>query len=135
MITLKTLEQASAQEVFDQVVNHLLQQGKKSQNETSGGDVLCAYRGFNGLKCAAGCLIADDEYKEWFEQRGWRDLVRDEFVPETHGMLIQELQGVHDNAEVYAASSNIKAAFIEGLARVADVYDLEMKDYEGMQDE
>jgi hypothetical protein len=130
MITLKNLNEASEQEVFDQVAVHLLKQGKVSQNSEG-----CAYRSSSGLKCAAGCLIADDEYKEWFEQRGWRDLVKDEFVPEAHGMLIQDLQGVHDNAEVYAACTSIKAAFIKGLARIADEYELEMKDYEGMQDE
>ena len=33
MITLKTLPQATAQEVFDQVANHLLEQGKKSEKD------------------------------------------------------------------------------------------------------
>ena len=56
-ITLKTLEQATAQEVFDQVAEHMLTQYELSMlNDT------CVYRGYSGLKCAAGCLIGDDEY-------------------------------------------------------------------------
>lgn len=43
MITLKTLHEASEQEVFDQVVEHLLTQMKRS--ETSNGTT-CLYRGW-----------------------------------------------------------------------------------------
>lgn len=51
------------QEVFDKVVSHLRTQGKKSMNE----DSECLYRGPGGLKCAAGCLIEDEEYRKDFE--------------------------------------------------------------------
>ena len=60
MITLKTLPQATAQEVFDQITQHLLQQGKAAKSVTGA----CRYRIETAegiLKCAAGCLIADDE--------------------------------------------------------------------------
>ena len=63
MITLKTLPQATAQEVFDQVTQHLLKQGKAARSGTGA----CRYRVETRgeiLKCAAGCLIADDEYAE-----------------------------------------------------------------------
>jgi len=46
MITLKTLPQATAQEVFDQVARHLLTQGKKSISENN---QYCMYR---FLKCS-----------------------------------------------------------------------------------
>ena len=55
-INLSNLAQASTQEVFDFVAIHLL-----TQNEKSGDDQVCYYRSPTGLKCAAGCLIADDE--------------------------------------------------------------------------
>lgn len=92
MITLKTLDAATEQEVFDQVAEHLLKQNAQSKH-----DLGCAYRGNNGLKCAAGCLIADNEYSEEFENRGWAVLVRNiPNFPKRHSGLIQGLQAIHD---------------------------------------
>lgn len=91
MITLKTLPKATAQEVFDQVAEHLLTQGKKSLDFKR-----CAYRSPNGLKCAAGCLISDDEYRLAMEGRNWWGLVNSTIVPDTHTRLIDSLQGCHD---------------------------------------
>lgn len=92
MITLKTLPQATEQEVFDQIATHLLNQNERSRDEYH----LCLYRDDEGLKCAAGCLIGDDEYDEQFEHNGWRTLVCEELVPEKHSKLIQDFQSVHD---------------------------------------
>ena len=58
-ITLSTLSEATEQQVFDQVKNHMLTQMKKSMLESNGDP--CAYRGFDGLQCAAGCLMSDEE--------------------------------------------------------------------------
>lgn len=94
MITLATLPQATAQQVYDQVKEHLLKQMKKStgQNNT----LLCMYRGASGLKCAAGCLISDDEYYPKMEEVSWDDLVTDDKVTPIHSALISELQDLHD---------------------------------------
>ncbi len=54
-ITLATLPEATAQEVYSQVRKHLLTQKMKSIEEGKG----CVYRGPDGLMCAAGCLISD----------------------------------------------------------------------------
>lgn len=92
MITLKTLNTATEQEVFDQVAEHLLKQNAQSKHALS-----CAYRGDGGFKCAAGCLIANDEYSEEFENRGWAVLVRNiPNFPKRHSGLIQGLQAIHD---------------------------------------
>lgn len=100
MITLKTLPQASAQEVFDQVAKHLLTQMKKSEDDIRG---VCQYRNKNGLKCAAGCLIGDDEYDPQFDEIGnelidtaWSSLIEAGLVPSDHSELIADLQQVHD---------------------------------------
>lgn len=93
MITLKTLEQASAKEVFEQVKMHLLTQNKQSTI----GHGLCAYRGNDGLKCAAGCLIGDDEYDETMERKSWSYFASKGRVPEKHVVIITELQEIHDN--------------------------------------
>lgn len=100
-ISLKTLESATAQEVFDQVAKHLLTQKQKSVGVHENGRVCCKYRGDNGLKCAVGCLIGDDEYSsEKFENRAWLTLVDDCVVPFTHMNLIVDLQTLHDNVGV-----------------------------------
>lgn len=91
MITLKNLKKVSKQQVFDQVAEHLLKQNKASD---IGG--VCAYRGPRGLKCAAGCLIADDEYNPSWEQKGWNMLVTNGEVPSAHKTLIRDLQTIHD---------------------------------------
>lgn len=95
MITLKTLPQATAQEVFDQVTRHLLTQLAPAQNETGS----CKYKLEQPrriLKCAAGCLIADDEYKKEFAGKSWNWLVSHGLVPNTHAALIISLQKMHN---------------------------------------
>ena len=96
MITLKTLEKATAREVFEQVKTHLLTQNEKcgtgNPNSTQ-----CLLRNDKGLNCAAGCLISDEEYKEEWEGTGpWRFLVAHNKVPGAHCYLISNLQKVHD---------------------------------------
>jgi hypothetical protein len=99
-VTLKTLAEATAQEVFDQVVKHLLEQGKRSFKLDVDGDEFCLYRGSKGLKCAAGCLISDSEYKDDMEGRGWRNLVNIGYASDAHIDLIACLQAVHDKKEL-----------------------------------
>ena len=95
-ITMATLPQATAQEVFDQVAAHLLAQGRKSHMPNS--TTACAYRGSEGAKCAAGCLIGDDEYRPEFERHTWGELCDDFDGPKQHRELVRYLQMVHDRA-------------------------------------
>lgn len=113
MITLKTLSQATAQEVFDQVAKHLLIQNRKCALNNGS----CIYRSNDGLKCAAGNLIADDEYDPNFEQNDWETLVIEDKVPDTHYELILGLQQIHDvnspknwrkQLRLYAKAINLK---------------------------
>lgn len=113
MITLKTLGQATAQEVFDQVATHLLTQGKPSMSEGGG----CFYRRIN-LKCAAGCLISDEEYLREMDEddSSWEGLINRGLVPKTnHSELIQSLQAAHDNTSIKDWIIGIK----QSLGRVA----------------
>lgn len=91
MITLKTLAQATAQQVYDQVALHLLKQNARSLK-----DGKCMYRGDNGTKCAAGCLIDESEYSSIIEDISWNDLN----VPQVHDRLISSLQNMHDCGSV-----------------------------------
>jgi hypothetical protein len=96
MITLKTLSAASAQEVFDQVATHLLtQKAQALGDQIVDGPNACVYKAPGGLKCAAGCLIGDDEYSPDMEGNSWAVLV-DQGVSSTHQHLIDELQHIHD---------------------------------------
>ena len=47
------------QEAFDKVATHLLTQNKRS---VSLDEQTCLYRSPDGLKCAIGCLISDEDY-------------------------------------------------------------------------
>lgn len=107
MITLKTLHQATAQEVFDQAAKHLLTQNRKCLNS----DGACKYRliSSNGevLKCAAGCFIGDDEYDESFEGDSWDSLIYRKHVNNMHSYLISSLQGIHDSCSVESWESHL----------------------------
>ena len=55
--------------IFNTVYNHLLKQGKQSLHVRLGGNIDgCAYRGWDGSKCAIGCLINDEHYSFILEE-------------------------------------------------------------------
>jgi hypothetical protein len=99
MITLATLEHATEQEVFDQVARHMLKQRARSWLQ----DDVCAYRGADGLKCAAGCLISDEEAEQLNLAAGnintlpWGCLISRGVAPDKHRSLISALQHIHDS--------------------------------------
>ena len=120
MITVKTLHQATAQEVFDQIAEHLLKQGKKSQTITGS----CKYRGPDGLRCAAGCLLGDDEYDPQFEDRTWWTVLSMLSVTYgisvySHDALISQTQEIHD--------SYTPDEWRSLLSKLATKFDLEFK--------
>jgi hypothetical protein len=112
VITLATLPQATAQAVYNQVRDHLLAQGKKAINEEGS----CRYRTNDGLRCAAGCFIAPEEYNPEFEGDTWVSLCFERQAPEAHNMLIRRLQLVHDREPVEDWPYELaKVAFYFGL--------------------
>ena len=57
-------------EIFNQVRDHLLKQGRRSTDArvgNTGGKTSCKYRASNGDSCAVGCLIPDELYKVGME--------------------------------------------------------------------
>ena len=118
MITLKSLTSATEQQVFDHVATHLLNQGRPSY---SSEHHMCAYRGDGGLKCAAGCLIADDEYDIKMEVNSWEDLVDSlSTVPVAHKEMIGDLQHVHDEAHDLLPGDNVYHHWLNALREFAD---------------
>lgn len=87
----------TAQEVFDTVVRHLHTQGKQAYDD--GG---CRYRTDDGLRCAVGCLISDEEYVLNMEGNTVALLLDEGLatpVMQEHYDLLRELQDVHDDDE------------------------------------
>lgn len=115
-ISIRTLPNNSLQEVFDFVVDHLRKQGVRSFVERdfskphipASEPYGCLYRGPNGLMCAVGCLISDDEYRPRFEgaivQSVLRDVLRNVFTDanehlEEMSYLLVNLQNIHDRRD------------------------------------
>ena len=118
MITLATLPMATQQEVFDQVSSHLLAQGKRCVAVDQQALITdCRYHGPDGLKCAAGCLIGEDEYDPTMERLGWGSLVKNNLVPAAHADTIILLQGIHD--------SRGPNEWVESLAKFARKHNLQ----------
>lgn len=106
----ETFNAATSQEVFDFVAHHLLTQNEKSMRGN-----LCKYKSQRTLKCAAGCLISEDNYDTGFEGLGWNE-VSDKLGMFNHWGLVVDLQGLHDLTSL----ENWKAE----LHKLADRYDL-----------
>ncbi len=87
----------ACQKYFDDVVAHLLKQGKRAMLSKSKA---CAYRGADGTTCAAGCKIPDEHYRVGMEGNPIRVVVEDmyplvkPFFPDLD--LATDLQRVHD---------------------------------------
>jgi hypothetical protein len=111
---------AEAQSIFDEVVAHLRKQNARSfRNEN--GLVRCLYRSDDGLKCAVGCLIPDNEYTPEMEK--WMVLSVVEMLSKPlqtklgrHLDLLKRLQHIHDDIEV--------GCWEDKFAMVSDVYGL-----------
>ena len=86
------------QEVFNIVSAHLLTQVKRCMDKYPDRVFpACAYRNASGMKCAAGALIPDDEYKPEMEKNDWKMLVNKAFVESHFSNEIRELQQIHDS--------------------------------------
>lgn len=92
----------TAQEVFDTVASHLLRQNKQSISIYDEGS--CRYRSSEGLMCAVGILLTDEEYKIDWEGVGSDELFDsipsfNDRVGHTNIDIVRELQKLHDTYE------------------------------------
>lgn len=89
-------------DVFDYVSSFLLNQNKRSSID----DIGCAYRGYNGEKCAIGCIIADEFYQSKFESQSVYDLDIQSAIANSlpnyslNDYFLNKLQSLHDSVEV-----------------------------------
>jgi hypothetical protein len=85
------------QTAFDIAVSGIIAQGGRSE----GTNVVCAFRGKKGRKCAIGFLIKDEDYRPQFEIDGLRtvasavDLGIDPLAAD-YWAFLRALQGLHD---------------------------------------
>lgn len=80
------------QEAFDKMVAHLRKQGQKAQENGA-----CRYRTKNGLMCAVGCLLTDEEYRPGMEGKGVEHMQHLYGVfPKLSVGLLAEMQDTHD---------------------------------------
>jgi hypothetical protein len=104
------------QHVFDFVVQKINEQNALSFVQDELG-AACCYRGPHGVRCAAGWLIDDEDYKLSYEGKCVSDPPLDAVFPEHHRDLIGRLQDAHDDAAITrkgVAGFNLNA---ERLAR------------------
>ena len=96
------MNEITAQEIFDTVVDGLRKQGHTSEDKDG-----CMYRGPNDAKCAAGILIDQSEYNPNMERGTIAQVLemntcpislRERLLP--HLDLIRELQLIHDKENI-----------------------------------
>lgn len=113
-----SLTAPTAQQVFDHVVTGVIAQGTASIQP----DGSCLYRGPNGLKCAAGQALSDDDYRAEFEsKRAYSIDLPERLKPYRH--LLTRLQYAHDSAANGPASTFL-AAFLRKCTVIASENDL-----------
>lgn len=117
----------TAQQLFDFVAWHLLEQGAPSLrtvvDEADGrlGNITCAYRGQEGRMCAVGCLLRDDEYVPNMEGRSARGLKDHGKLPVRlypHIDLLMRLQILHDSGRRLAPTL-VRSLWTQGLRDLA----------------
>lgn len=88
------------QKTFDMVVAHLRKQGEKC-GEDNDGNYACYYR-HEGMSCAAGCLIPDEDYSPDMENLECNDFrIAPVLVKAGHEpRFVREMQVIHDTNSV-----------------------------------
>lgn len=87
----------TAQELYDATIEHFIRQGRPGMEIKNGK---CRYRTKEGLKCAVGCHITDEEYKPSWDV-GIGKTIYQIRLPERlreHKDLLYRLQGAHDDS-------------------------------------
>jgi len=80
------------QEAFDKMVAHLRKQGRRADKNG-----VCRYRTEEGLMCAVGCLLTDDEYKPGMEGMGVEAMMAAYDIRfGVNENLLAEMQDTHD---------------------------------------
>lgn len=101
-LSFANLNMIPIQTIFDIAARHLLTQKAKSRGTYRDGCTDgCLYRGPNGLMCAVGPFIAEEEYQPTLEGSNAFDVceILNPNIDFTRQYLLKRLQQIHD--EVY----------------------------------
>lgn len=117
-----TLNVTTEQQALDAVAAHLRTMPHRSKKHSDVNvSMLCAYRSWDGLSCAIGCLIDDDAEARRFDtlaNGAIKELVYDhEIETELDTMFLSSLQRVHDNGENWGSNGFIGSADLDAVAR------------------
>lgn len=90
-VTIHTLQEATAQEVFNHIAWHLLTQNKRAATTKD----TCRYR-FGEFSCSIGCLMPDKDYNPAWEGTSYQNIIKSPSGVTPHKLLLGDLQIVHD---------------------------------------
>ena len=110
------------QQAFDKIVARLMDGAGRAVTKNN----TCVYRAPNGLKCAVGCLIPDDEYSKDMEGNYVVDLQ----WAISSGLdleLLSYLQYIHDEPDLWDGN-NLTSEGMSELQQIAQGYNLTMPD-------
>lgn len=89
----------TTQTAFDKISAHLVKQDRRAR--PSKNIRICQLKTAEGLQCAVGCLIPDEDYRIELEQYLVRELVAE--VPCLRGLdaqFLRDMQLIHDKENV-----------------------------------
>lgn len=120
------------QEIFNEVLYCMVMQGEKSLGRFR----WCQYQGDNGMRCAIGWLILDEEYDPEMEDRSITEILKaPEFnhlplkvLREAPQEFLEHLQRAHDGAN--RNGGRFLNNFMEAMKKVAKTFDLTCPDLE-----
>ena len=104
--TSDLVNKMTRQQVFDFVVSHMKRQGRKSLDESHPVDRMCMYR-HGELKCAAGCLIDDEDYDPSMEHSGWVAVSNRLGVQKHLGLITAMLEDFRKTAKTFGLSDGV----------------------------
>ena len=119
---------ATAQEVAEFALDHLIEQGCRSVNSEGS----CKYKGENGAMCAAAPFIPnyieemDKAYGQFEYDTSWYGICNVTGIDSEHEDLIKQLQRFHDKT-LFSNSSIDKVA--RGLEDLEIINDLDLSKY------
>lgn len=107
------------QELFNATVTHLLTQNQQSvEINTSDGFAVCRYRGPDGLMCAFGPMIRDDEYDKEMETKSVAYIFEmcpaiKHRVGEENESLAVDMQRMHDHKQPEAWAEALREVAVD----------------------
>jgi len=107
-------------EIFKKSTTHLIKQGKQAL------DGKCMYRSRQGLQCAIGCLIRDEDYDPMMEGREVSWLKRHDLLPDYLNVdlvFLSDLQDLHDEH----FKNGINSRFLDQMKNIADTWEIPTK--------